>query len=378
MTAGDAKNMVLLYDMLSGKPYKGLGGNDRMDEVYRAKNPDPVTVHNDGGGTNVWVCYGPFDLKPGESITIVEAEGINGINRTLCEQIGRRWKQAYNNANDKGPFTLPDGKTTDNSNLYKNSWVYTGKDSILLSFGRAKRNYDANYQIPQPPLPPSVFEVNSGGDRISLSWAASPSEGDPGFAGYKIFRGVGRPDTVYTEIHRCGPDVGSYDDVTPRRGVSYYYYIVAYNDGSNNTTGQTNPVGSLHSNRFYTRTTEPAYLRRKAGSKLADIRVVPNPFNIKARLFLFPNEPDKMMFLNVPGHCTIRIYTENGNLIETIHHENGSGDETWNSITSSRQVVVSGIYIAHFTVTLDYFDPDTNELLYKKGETAFRKFVVIR
>jgi hypothetical protein len=115
-----------------------------------------------------------------------------------------------------------------------------------------------------------------------------------------------------------------------------------------------------------------------AGQSLSAIRIVPNPYNIAAPGLQFPGEPDKIMFLNIPGHCTIRIYTENGDLINTINHENGSGDETWNSITSSRQVVVSGVYIVHFTVTADYTDPVTNQLKYKAGDTAYQKLVIIR
>ena len=92
----------------------------------------------------------------------------------------------------------------------------------------------------------------------------------------------------------------------------------------------------------------------------------------------FPGEPDKLMFLNIPGHCIIKIYTERGDLIKTINHDDGSGDEVWNSVTSSRQVVVSGVYIAHFVVTEDYHDPDTNKIMYRKGQEAFRKFVIIR
>jgi hypothetical protein len=84
------------------------------------------------------------------------------------------------------------------------------------------------------------------------------------------------------------------------------------------------------------------------------------------------------MFLNIPGHCTIKIYTERGNLIKTIEHTDGSGDATWESVTSSRQVVVSGVYIAYFEVTKDYNDPATGELLYKEGEQAVRKFIIIR
>ncbi|MFQ6616323.1 MAG: fibronectin [Fidelibacterota bacterium] len=383
ITPSDMTNMIKVYDMLSGNPYpsEGSGGTDRMDETYLESithRLDPYTIHNDGGGTNVWIAYGPFDIPPGDSIVIVEAEGISGLSREMCEQIGRRWKRAYDDPSDSGPFTLPDGSETSDKDVFKNTWVYTGKDSILQTFGRAKRNFDMEYGIPQPPLPSSVFEVTSGGDRISLSWSPSPSEGESDFAGYMIFRSVGRPDTTYEQIATIDPGGTQFDDVSAVRGFSYYYYIVAYNDGSNNTTGEANPTGPLHSSRFYTRTTEPAFLRRQAGRSLDDIRVVPNPYHIAARDLQYTGEKDKIMFLNIPARCTIRIFTERGDLIKTIHHTDGSGDEPWNSVTSSRQVVVSGVYLAHFEVTEDYRDPFTNELLYREGDTAIRKFLIIR
>jgi hypothetical protein len=134
----------------------------------------------------------------------------------------------------------------------------------------------------------------------------------------------------------------------------------------------------LYSSRFYTRTTEPSFLRRAAGASLNDIRVVPNPYNIKARNQQYPGEFDKIGFLNIPAFCTIKIFTERGDLIQTIEHTDGSGDEFWNSITSSRQVVVSGVYIAYFEVSEDYNDPATGRLLYKKGDNTYRKFVIIR
>lgn len=379
MSIGTAPQHVDLYKMLSGIPYRGLGNpSERMDEVYMAQKPDPWLVHGDGGGTNLWINYGPFDLNPGDSVVIVMAEGVSGLNRQASQEIGRRWKQAYDNPSDKGPFPLPGGSTTTDKDVYKNMWVYTGKDSIMKTFSRAKRNYDLGYQIPKPPLPPELFNVISGGDRISLSWEPSPSEKIPGFGGYKIFRAVGKPDTTYDEIASLGPGNTFFDDITPQRGFSYYYSISAFSDGSNNTSGGPNPAGILLSSRFYTKTNQPAFLRRKAGESLAGIRIVPNPYNIASQTMQYPGEPDKIMFLNIPGHCLIRIYTENGDLVNTISHENGSGDEAWNSITSSRQVVVSGIYIVHFTVTQDYFDPVTNELKYREGDTAFQKLVIIR
>jgi hypothetical protein len=379
MSPGSAPQMIRAYDFLKGNPFQGLGGNTRMDELYMASNPDPHTVHSDGGGTNTWLAFGPWDLEPGESITIVVAEAVSGLSRSMCEQIGRRWKQAMDNPGDQGPFTLPNGSTTGDANEYKNEWVYTGKDSIMQTFGRAKRNFDVSYNIPQPPLPPPVFDIASGGDRISLSWAPSPSVNDAGFAGYRIYRAIGKPDTVFQVLAEVGPGVTEYQDTSPQRGFAYYYYITAINDGGNNSGGLTNPTGVLESGRFYTTTTEPAYLQRAPGRSLDEIRVVPNPYNIQSRVLQFGTaEPDKIMFYNIPGQCIIRIYTERGDLIETIEHTNGSGDAAWKSVTSSRQVVVSGIYIAHFTVTEDQYDPETNALLYRAGDTAFRKFVIIR
>ncbi len=102
---------------------------------------------------------------------------------------------------------MPDGTTTADEDVYKNTWVLTGKDSLLQTFGRAKRNFDSGFNIPQPPLPPTVFEVNSGGDRISLSWTASPSESESNFGGYKVFRAIGKPDTVFSEIYQLTPEI---------------------------------------------------------------------------------------------------------------------------------------------------------------------------
>ncbi len=379
MTYGTLPFHLDMYKMLSGIPYKGLGSpSERMDEVYMATKPDPWIVHGDGGGTNLWINFGPFDLAPGDSVVIVLAEGVSGLNRGKCYEVGGLWKKAFDDPSFKGPFTLPNGTTTADNNAYKDAWLYTGRDSIMSTFSRAKRNYDLGYHIPQAPLPPAQFSVNSGGDRISLSWIASASERTAGFGGYKVFRATGKTDTTFQEIASLPAGSTSFDDVTAQRGFSYYYYVSAFSDGSNNATAGPNPSGPLLSNRFYTRTIQPAYLRRQAGQKLSSIRIVPNPYNIASPGMQYPGEPDKIMFLNIPGHCTIRIYTENGDMINQISHENGSGDETWNSITSSRQVVVSGVYIVHFTVTADYADPVTGQLLYAKGETAYQKLIIIR
>lgn len=373
----DELNMQKLYEMLSGHPYQGKGGNERFDEVY-VNNTDPYTVHSDGGGTNVMITYGPFDLAHGESITIVEAEGIHGLDRNVCEIVGERWKKAHDNPNDNGPFGLPGGTTTNDKEEYKNSWVYTGKDSILQTFSRAKRNYDSGFNIPQPPQPPIMFNVQSGGDRIYLSWQDSPSENETNFSGYRIYRSTGKPDTTYQLIYEGPPNVHDFEDMTAIRGYSYYYYVSAFTDGSLNTEARYNPVGSLESGRFYTKTNKPAYLRRKAGSSFSDIRVVPNPYNTSAQELQYPSESDKIMFLDIPGQCDISIYTERGDLVKIITHRDGSGDESWNLISNNRQVLVSGVYIAYIQVTTNLYNTENKEIQFYKGESGIVKFIVLR
>jgi hypothetical protein len=149
--------------------------------------------------------------------------------------------------------------------------------------------------------------------------------------------------------------------------------LVAVGDPLDNTGGGRTPPGvALISNRTYAQTYDGATLKRPPGKTLSEIRIVPNPYSISSYLddsdpysLRFPGEKDKIAFFNIPGRCTIKIYTELGELINTIEHDDGTGDDSWNSITSSRQVVVSGVYIVVFE------NKDT-------GEKTVQKLVVIR
>jgi len=316
---------------------------------------------NPGGYTS---CqgFGPYTIAPDESIRIVVAEAVNGLSRKLCYEIGANWLKGTN-------LILPGGGTAANANEYKNAWVYTGEDSLFQTFFRAINSFEnfeqtGDFGIPKAPAPPSQFLVTSGGDRVTLKWLASADEGLSQFKGYKIYRAIHVPDTTYEEIFSCEkPNLKyEYNDTAPQRGFDYYYYITAFDDGS---TNDIHPGVSMESSMFYTMTNKPAYLRRPAGESLDDIRIVPNPYNVRAKDIQYGTSgPDRIMFLNIPPICTIKIYTERGDLIQTIDHDNGTGDHEWNSNTASRQVVVSGVYIVVFET------PD--------NQKAIRKLIIIR
>lgn len=422
-------------------------------------------IGNASGGISFNNGYGPYTLKPGESVRIVMAEAVNGIGRQLQLETGIKYKK---------------GQITD---VAKNRIVMQGKDSLMLTFKRITENFKSGWQIPQPPMPPTNFEINSGGDRISLKWDVDTGDPNPPTA-FRIYRALGNVDSNYTMIYQtASASERSYDDKDLVRGYNYYYYITAV--GAATASGPGTPAARLESGRYYTQAYDAANLQRQSGDSpysatvkgnktgpfkiipdindklkigidgeapvditiptdsvtgntrtindivkqinlkvhaniasdngqgyillsspttgnnskleiveipqsaystlgisagireggiptiteaLNSIRIVPNPFNASAKGSVrFPGviDEDKIAFYNIPGQCTIRIYTELGELIKTIEHTNGSGDEFWYQVTSSSQIVVSGIYIAVIT------DKST-------GQNHLAKFVIIR
>lgn len=326
----------------------------------------------DAGGVMQNIGYGVWDIAPGDSIRIVVAEGVAGIDRALDLEVGSNWINGITGAD----APMPDGSPSSNPDAYKEAWVKTGEDSIIKTLRHAMYNYANDYNIPQPPPPPEMFQVESGGDRIFLSWADNATSA-PHFDGYEVYRAIHKPDTMYQKIFSCNKSnvVHSYEDKSAKRGFNYYYYVVSKDDGQQN---EFQPGVPLVSSKFYTMTNQPARLQRPAAERFKDIRVVPNPFHIKAREIQFGvGAPDQIAFFGLPPFCTIKIYTERGDLVNTIHHDNGTGDDYWDSNTMYNQIVVSGLYIAYFEVTQDVKD-ETGRMLFRKGDHAFRKFVVIR
>ena len=342
---------------------------------------DPRTGSNPGG-TSQGIGFGPYTLAPGESIRIVLAEAASGLSREMCYIVGQNWKNDvftdnYPISSDLHTHMLNQYNRGSGKNLYKNSWVFTGADSIIQTFKRAKYNFDlmeSGQSLPETPRPPSIFNVTSGGDRIIIDWT-NEAESSPGFDGYNLYRLKFKPDTTLfaynvnqgllnpidesiATLWKLDPGQNEFQDVTAERGFDYFYFLEAFDNG-------TNDIKILNSSKFYTITNKAASLKRPAGESFEDIRVVPNPYHISSRDFQYGvSAPDRLMFLNIPPKCKIRIFTERGDLIDTIEHTDGSGDEAWNSITSSRQVIVSGLYIAHFEVP--------------GGGSTIRKFTVVR
>jgi hypothetical protein len=358
--------------------------------------------------------YGPYTLAPGDSVHIVFAEGANGISWEKCREVGANWYAYYTKT---GTPTLigPDGTDLTPPKqpycVYQKAWVRSGIDSIIMTYKSARSNFRSGYNIPKAPPPPSDFTVSSGGDQIQLQWSNN-ADSWPHFKGYEIYRSMSSVKdyrTVYTKVFDSNTSKavlasGTYTwgDTAAIRGNDYYYYIQSKDDGTQN---DVKPGIPLYSSLFLTLTTVPAHLLRASGNLLGEVRVVPNPYDIRSRKWQFGEVGpyDRIMFYGLPPKCRLKIFSEDGALIWEMLHTNGAGDEAWDSKTSSGQIVVSGIYILYVEVSEDAFATkdlyakydvvDENlKLMYAKntlmfhagdkifsaGQSTYRKLVVIR
>lgn len=350
-------------------------------------------------GTIMMMAVGPYTLAPGEDFRIVWSSVVGTISPEVADSLSALWRDGtleWGDGEIQGPTDkLPphywvypelyaaDDKASEHANWAKDNWVLTNRDSLCRNAYASQWAVQNDYEVPIPPPAPSI-EVTSLPGKILVEWgpgkdgegvgdgtAPFESEDPDDFAGYRIYRG----EDLYYPLKLVAdiPGSGTYfwEDKTAVRGKGYYYAVTAYDDGSLNGPDVYSPAGTpLESNQYLNRTEEPAHLTREPAAELADFRVVPNPYHISAiDLQYGAGEPNKIMFLDLPLECTIKIYSESGDLIKTIDHY-GSGDESWgvlsreHQVTESGQYIVSGIYIAVIET------PD--------GKSAYQKFMIIR
>ncbi|MDP6038371.1 MAG: hypothetical protein QGG64_07465, partial [Candidatus Latescibacteria bacterium] len=313
------------------------------------------------GGMVPWYAFGPYTLAPGESVNIVWIEGRHGLDRDVAVEVGRAYKDS--GYDDTAPITY-EGQTHT-----KNRWALSSKDSVYTMIRRATANWESGYAIPHPPKPPRVFRVQSGSDQIVLSWETFADANHTGFEIWRtrnLFESTVQDNWKYDLIATLGAGDREYSDSGVTRGISYFYYIQSVGSVNNDPTGLTPTGSAMKSSRYYTQTYDPAFLKRPPGNSLAAVRVVPNPYVLESdQAVRFSDQQDKLAFFEIPGECSIQIFSELGESIFTIEHTDGTGDEFWNLTTTSNQVVSSGIY---FAVIVDT----------QTGDKIIKKFAIIR
>ncbi len=340
--------------------------------------------------------FGPYTFYPGQKLHIVYASGFAGIGYQMGKKIGKEWLKGtltdppnasqipgWNPKTGLFPsnFQFPIGATP--VDMAKDRWISLGIDSVMLSAWRAKWNYEHDYNIPQAPPPPQSSQITVTSGAIKIQWSDLQAEAMPNFAGYRIMRRVSAFDTVdYTPIYDSdSTDIATthtfYDSIS-YYGAQVYYYIqskarIAYDDPNADPTTRGKMMYSeraLFPNIYYV---QPANFPQ---NDLSKIRIVPNPYNVRDPLLLGTNpglglsstNGRGITFYNLPDSCTIKIFTENGDLVIAHKHGGGSGAAvgswTWDMLSSNQQAVYSGVYIAVFQ-TAD-------------GRMSYQKFLIVR
>ena len=306
---------------------------------------DPAITRPSG-----YTCFGPYDMNFGESVNITYVVAAGGISHDLCVEYGKKaWDAGYT-----GPIM------DEIEQVFK-----TGRDSVLKTLEIANWNVNGDkgghskFDVPDAPRPPANFWVTTEGAKIRIKWS-DESRNDPDFdtgvidfAGYRLYKATGARDSTYRVIYDGTENEYVDKDVSP--DFQYFYYVVAYDDGTQNWE---DPGVSLESSKYYCWTgwapngVKPATSPISGSAQLDDIRVVPNPYSAAGKTY--PGEKDKIVFTGLPGKCTIKIFTSNGDFVHKIEHTDGSGSESWELRTDYNQYIVSDVYI--YTVESDLGD----------------------
>jgi len=387
-TKGDA-DQTLYFDLSSGIQSRG------SDMEGYSEPWDPQVQR-----PQLLMAFGPYNIPFRKSIHIVLYEAVGSIDRRFALEYGKSWK---NNSLEWNGLQ---------GDAAKDSIIATGRDSLYQIVRRAEYTWTHGIDsVPDGPESPNL-RINAGPGKVDLEWyygnydaigqthdVTPPNpDVDTGvydFAGYRVYRAEESYTNEYHKIFECGgysgiPITNKYTDRDVRRGQSYYYYVTAFDDGTQNTS-ELFPGVATESSHFSNRNYQFAAIPFEgARTDMDSIYVVPNPFHAQGLVYGgtleedYVIEPDigariedRISFVGLPAKAKIKIFTTHGDLVATLEHPDPnnprsvpeSADEMWFQITDSWQTIKSGVY---------FYFVEGWDLNGKYLGTATGKFVVIR
>lgn len=361
-----------------------------LDWNHFDEHVDDSNVEQSKAGT---FSFGPYQMADGEDVRIVTVYAGGSINNRLCIDLGRAYNSGYTQLQDNlrpmpynyGEFNIK-GKMVDQAT--KDAIINTGIDSLFKTVSLVKRIWEnssvnkgsGSFNIDIAPPAPSLT-VTSEPAQIKLSWG-DEADDYPNLKGFRIYRSYWRPpeltyptDTTFVFVEEVGKNIHEYIDKgqsTPNqpiiRGESYYYYVTAVTTNGSESSQFQNQTGfgkggadKLQEAASPTRPPDASWKN--------NVVVVPNPYHVRA----YQKYSGKQIkFLNLPPYANIHIYTMSGDKVQTIIHDTGTGDASWDrQDTFSTMEIVSGIYIC---VVEELDGPNGSPT----GEVAMEKFVVVK
>jgi hypothetical protein len=416
----EMKNYSTLVDFMTTNEQPKMSWRI-ADSINKAQNLDPDTV----GAGSLWernprylYAIGPYDIPPGGTIDWHEVlicgqmdrnvtiRGIMGdsLVTTKFVQLGManlrdNWHAAQYlirnkyklGSNECPPPTPCDAPKVGNTNELI---VTAGSihDTTALFTVNGKTPSTSGARVPGVFITwPAVHRVNS------TTYYRDPLNGKYDFAKYRIYRSDISVEGPWVLIDSVMTDTVSafkpYSAVTPfpdylRKHIAVdsvinglstsstgtityfvkatpllpYRYCVTSVDTSGNESAKTGY-------NYYSVSSEP-----DASNNQSKIVVAPNPFR-QVSGYNDQSENKRLVFINIPAKCTIRIYTVALDLVRTIEHNSDSGLQSWGTsngqdymLTDFAQNVAPGMYIYQCE----------SHVSGHEGETSVGKFAIIR
>jgi len=371
------------YYPMSGDTIPGTFHGLNSDELGTNDYANYEAGTQQNTNSKMWSSFGPYEFLPDHKIRLAIANGFSGLSYRSGQEVGKNWADQTIEDPPGIPdpvsgffptnFAFPVGATEYDKR--KNRWISTGVDSVMQSASRANWNFNGGYKIPQAPAPPTSVEITGLGTGVEIRWEDAEAELMDNFAGYRIMRRLSAMDTLFYEVVYDSDQtdkeaVHLYIDKDVLIGAQYYYYVQAKaRIDENEMNAHPSSRGKmLYSSRVLQPNLQYINPPHFSQDTLSNIRIAPNPYNINDPLLPGQGWTDQrgIQFFNLPDEVTIKIFTENGDLVKTIYHKSSvlSGYEKWDMISRNQQVISSGVYIAVFETPL--------------GTVEFQKFLVVR
>jgi hypothetical protein len=290
-----------------------------------------------------------------------------------------------------GPFDMPKGDTLV---IQLAQILGEGLDGLLDNTKSMNKLKETNFQIPsQPPSPP--LEIITMDKAVKLSWVPKDNnnpetyqdpnrldEADQPFEGYRIYKSTKSKEGPWTLLaeydirgNSFGPNTGlkhEYIDSGLLNNIEYYYTVTSYSKPDT-----VFPWPSIETSK--TQTAREVVPGPAPPDEVGDVAVVPNPYrgDISYQNYNPPWEKSpparswmeqdrRLQFINLPEHCVIKIYTQRGDFVKKIkHNDPARGYEDWNLTSYVNQAIASGLYF--YTVKN-----------IETGKVQVGKFVVIK
>ena len=345
------------------------------------------------------IVFGPYSLEIGDSLEYAYAEVIGyggeggkvvrgnqltqapaynpipSLNKQVADSAGNVITEHY--LDDYG---YPDHINSSVINVqqvaHKANEAYLSVDSASVPYPVWPENNPSpsaggHYMIPAPfPAPNFTIKSTAEGD-VLLNWSGDVEnfkhprlKGDH-IVQYNIYRSVdgfgwrdGSDGSTrvwggwpIATIPATGAKKYEFVDTDPTfvLGDKRYYAITSVDDlgnqsGKTNITSFTKSIGSV--------------------SKLDQVYVVPNPFNVESGFTGGADAENSIGFYGLPSRCTIRIFSFAGQLVAELEHDEPAYSRTWNMVTRNNQALASGVY--YYVVTTP------------EGDQTGGKFVIIK